>query len=211
VGEMSATLAHEIKNPMTGISTFVQLFDSQHKDPDYIERFKKTMPAQVKRINETLQKLLHFAKSPQISIKKEDLVKIIQSQIEFLKRPEIQLTYKGPQKFLINTDSNVMQEIIVNLALNAVEAKANKISFEILHNHKEWRLHITDNGPGISKNIQKKMFQPFFSTKTYGTGLGLATVQKNVQALGGQLQLVSALGKGSTFILKFAYSVSSMP
>jgi two-component system sensor histidine kinase FlrB len=55
------------------------------------------------------------------------------------------------------------------------------------------------------------MFQPFFSTKTYGTGLGLATVQKNVQALGGQLQLVSALGKGSTFILKFAYSVSSMP
>jgi len=211
VGEMSATLAHEIKNPMTGISTFVQLFESQHRDRDYIERFKKTMPDQVKRINETLQKLLHFAKSPQMDIKKEDIVKVIQSQIEFLKRPGVQLSYKGPPKFLVSTDSHLMQEMIVNLALNAQEAKANKISFEILINEKTWQLNITDNGPGISKSIQKKMFQPFFSTKTYGTGLGLATVQKNVQALGGKLELISAPGKGSSFILKFSYSVSSMP
>ena len=70
---------------------------------------------------------------------------------------------------------------------------------------------IKDNGPGINKPMQKKIFQPFFSTKTYGTGLGLATVQKNAAALGGKLELESQPGKGSTFVLTLPYSASSIP
>jgi two-component system sensor histidine kinase FlrB len=92
-----------------------------------------------------------------------------------------------------------------------MEAKATEISFKVVQNIKEWQLLIQDNGPGISKTIQKKMFQPFFSTKTYGTGLGLATVQKNIQALGGQLKLQSGSGKGCVFSLSFPYSISSIP
>jgi len=203
VGEMSATLAHEIKNPMTGISTFVQLFESQHQDSDYIERFKKTMPAQVTRINETLQKLLHFAKAPQIIIKKQNVVEGVLSQIELLRKPSVEMTYAGPQKLLVDIDLNLMQEIVANLILNAMEAKASKIHFEMTDHLKEWQLKISDNGPGISKTMQKKIFQPFFSTKTYGTGLGLATVQKNVQVLNGRIEIKSSSAKGTLFILRF--------
>jgi signal transduction histidine kinase len=208
---MSATLAHEIKNPMTGISTFVQLFESQHKESDYIERFKKTMPSQVQRINQTLQKLLHFAKNPQMTVQKVEVVQLIRSQIEFLKQPRIQLTYQGPDQLFIKTDPNLLQEIIVNLTLNAIEAKADQIYFVVKADQNEWQFEMKDNGPGISKSLQKKIFQPFFSTKTYGTGLGLATVQKNIQALGGKLELFSQSGKGSTFVLTLPYSASSIP
>jgi two-component system sensor histidine kinase FlrB len=81
----------------------------------------------------------------------------------------------------------------------------------LIQSSSAWKLVIKDNGPGITKAMQKKIFQPFFSTKTYGTGLGLATVQKNAGALGGKLELESQTGEGSSFILTFPYSVSSIP
>lgn len=100
-------------------------------------------------------------------------------------------------------DETQLQQVLLNLLLNAQNALPSGGKIEITLDYdpqaKTIRMAVTDNGPGIPEEIRKKIFQPFFTTRTDGTGLGLATCLKNVQYHGGTIEVHSIVGKGTTF------------
>jgi two-component system, sporulation sensor kinase E len=206
VGQMAATVAHEIRNPMTVISGFLQL---SRKDIQNPEHFKSIM-SEIDRINELISNFLLFSSPKEIKYKECSLKRILEETVHLFQPMLIDGTVKITLDIHdripdIQCDSNKIKQVLINIIKNAIEATESDgeicISLTKIHDQSV-QLTISDHGTGIPPEHLKRIWEPFFTTKQSGTGLGLMVSLKIIELHSGTIQVQSKKQEGTTFIIE---------
>lgn len=211
--EMAKQVAHEIKNPLTPMKLSIQHLMKawEEKVPDREERLQKitqTLIEQIDSLSAIATEFSDFAKMPSSKKEKIDLNLLIYALADmYQEMDKIQfiLPEKGKEFFVI-ADKKQMLRVFNNLMSNSVEALENSpsgiISVQIIEESKYWLLQWIDNGRGISEPQKKFIFTPDFTTKTGGSGLGLAMVRNIIIESGGEIWFESKIGQGTSFFIR---------
>lgn len=216
--EMAKQVAHEIKNPLTPMKLNLQYLQKVVGDGsvDFEERFKKVSNSLIEQIDtlaHIANEFSNFAKLPKPNLEHVDLVEIIQSTNELFKNQEgIQLSfYSQKDKAIVLADKNQCLRVFNNLIKNAVQAVSEtpnaKIEMELKEEGANYLVSIKDNGCGIPDEMKNKIFVPNFTTKSTGTGLGLAMVKNIISSFNGDIWFESTENEGTTFFLRFQKAV----
>lgn len=185
LGEMSAVLAHEIRNPLGALKGFLQLALEQAAGDTRL--WLTTSLEQTSRLEQLVKDLLAYARVPQPKWQE-----VGWQQMEMRLRPHAPGVLFSPAEFRLRTDPDILEQAVLNLLRNAMDA-GSEVRVEAAPG---W-IRVIDNGPGLPPEIRQKLFQPFVTTKAQGTGLGLVIVRNLVQALHGELVLRDAKPAGT--------------
>lgn len=204
-GELSATLAHEIKNPLNAIGS-AALYLRKNFKGSLIREFVKIIHDEVSRINKLTSNLLNFAKPLHPEPSHADINRLVEDTVNLLKEEcddrglTIETELQGDIP-LILFDYNQMKQVLINLLLNSFDAdsKGGRIKIRTSVSNGDVHLSIQDFGRGIKEEDMNNIFNPFFTTKTRGTGLGLSITRKTIKEHGGDIVVESIPGEGSTF------------
>jgi PAS domain S-box-containing protein len=220
VGELAAGLAHEIKNPLSGIKGVIDIMLQRRAPEDKERGVLEDVRYEIERIDETVRALLNHARPKPLQIKMASLTQTVRRAVQFTHHKlSGKHTQNGKIAFKIDLpddpmiiphDSARIEDAVLNLILNAEDAIGKKEKGQIsirlyLEDSKtdgEAVIEVTDNGCGISKDSLKHIFTPFYTTHEHGTGLGLSAVRRIVRAHGGNCEVHSEDGYGSTFIIR---------
>jgi signal transduction histidine kinase len=209
LGQLAAGLAHEIKNPVAGIQGVLEILRDEESDDSRRELFERLI-GETRRINETVQELLHFARPGTPRKAAIDVTELLEDIVQLLAagfaRRGISINRSVasdlPQCLL---DPAQIRQVLVNLVNNAGEAMESGGSIEIRASEFPGDggliLAVEDDGPGIAPEDVDKIFEPFHTTKVHGTGLGLAVARTLVAQHGGTIEVDSVVGRGSTFFV----------
>ena len=209
--EMAKQVAHEIKNPLTPMRLTVQSFQKNFdgSDPNInkkLDEFIKTLIQQIDTMSTIASAFSNFAEMPAQEGGKINIIEITRLALKIFKEKHI--TFNSEHNDLqVSIDRAQMIRIITNLIKNAVEACDQVhdplIDVSIELRNKNVLIYIKDNGVGIADDLQKKIFEPKFTTKTSGMGLGLGMVKNLVNSYGGKISFKSKIGQGTTFKILF--------
>lgn len=211
--EMARQVAHEIKNPLTPMKLSIQhLMKSWHEQaPDWNKRFERTshtLIQQIDSLSAIATAFSDFAKLPQASNKKVELIEIIRSTMAlFTEHPETDIILTLPDKpCYVFADEKQLSRVFINLLNNSVQAipsgKRGVINIILEYQEGKHIVSIRDNGTGISEEQKSRIFSPNFTTKSAGMGLGLAMVKNIINSTGGDIRFTSEDGLGTTFIIE---------
>ena len=213
-GEIAAGVAHEIRNPMTVISGFIQMMNTDDQHP--YQTYTKLIESELERINLIISEFLILAK-PHVTKAKEFHIEKILKDVVLLFSPELNLrsillkeSWNAPHAIVVG-EQNQIKQVVINIVKNAIEALTNGGSLEIstdLETHGFVRIQIRDNGEGMTQEVVNQIFEPFFTTKTTGTGLGMMISQKIIQEHGGKILINSQLNKGTVVSILLPYTQS---
>ncbi len=201
LGEISAGIAHEFRNPMGVIMGYAKLL---LKDLDESDARRDTILAIIREIdgmNRVMDELLKFSKSGPLNKTEVDLTRLVFDVTKESVRPQ-DAVFESEGIFVIKGDETLLKQAVKNLVNNALYAghKARvDLKYVQLSGKKGVSIEVSDNGKGIAPDDIKKVFFPFYSTKPDGLGIGLSLVQKIVMAHGGSVDVASVEGQGSTF------------
>ena len=219
VGELSAAIAHEIRNPLAAISGSVEVLNSEIKVSGENQRLLDLILRESNRLNNILSDFLLYARSRRASFMRVELCHLLSEVIEVVKHhssysDNIALRMNAAESVVyIFGDEDQTKQILINLIVNSFEAidrEKGEVTIAIDSDRQDGiNLRISDNGPGIDKDSLAKMFDPFYSTKQYGTGLGLSIVQRLARSLDINITCRSVKGQGTTFNLKFNQAPSA--
>ncbi|HTI57610.1 sensor histidine kinase [Mucilaginibacter sp.] len=210
--EMAKQVAHEIKNPLTPLKLGLQLLEKSWKDKDpkfdqKFERFSKSFVEQIESLSSIASEFSAFAKMPDTRLEKMDVFDILTQAVVVYKQTEnIKINYRAPENpFKVSADRDQLLRCFNNLLKNAIEAipqgRDGVIAIEHMITNGAVLLSIKDNGNGIPANLREKIFEPNFTTKSSGTGLGLAFVKNSIENAGGKVWFETIIGEGTTFYI----------
>ena len=213
VGEMAAGIAHEIKNPLTGIAAAITVIKDDFSPEDGRVAIINEVLEQVSRLDKTVNDLLFFGKPTVAEPACTDMNAALRKILVFAAQhrggknieKNLELADDLPPVYV---DPKQLQQVFLNLFLNAVQAMQGggtltvQSSLAVRDRVDMVRVRVTDTGQGIPPQILDKIFTPFFTTKAQGTGLGLAISHRLIEQQGGRLTVVSEDGKGTTFTVE---------
>ncbi|WP_028974012.1 two-component system sensor histidine kinase NtrB [Spirochaeta cellobiosiphila] len=214
---LAAGVAHEIKNPLGSIGIHLQLIQKSFKnqncgDFDYprIEKFLDVIAEEVERLNGIVVDFLFAVRPMDTSMLKGDLNKVVVDLLDFLHfemdQSDVQMVTNLDEKLpQIDMDERFIKQAILNIVKNAIHAMEGGGTLKVRTYSKENEVHleIQDTGIGIPKDIRDKIFEPYFTTKDSGSGLGLTLVYKIIKEHGGEIQVDSDEGVGTKFCFTF--------
>lgn len=226
IGEFSAGIAHEIKNPLTSIKMLIQTI--KHKKHPLFAKDFEIIEGEINRIDNIVKEFLAFARPEKvektwvnINDVLEEVITVTRPQIE---QSQIHLVDKlSPSLPLINGGHGALKQAFLNLVLNAVQAmddgggtleivtsyESGVVSQDILHNTSKVAVIIKDTGIGIPKKNLNRIFDPFFTTKEEGTGMGLALTYNIITDHSGKIEIDSTPGMGTTVRVELPYNKDS--
>ncbi len=210
IGEMAAGIAHEIKNPLAGISAAITIIKEDLPPGDPREDILGEVLQQVQRLDKTLNDLLFFGKPSLPELACIDIHDVVEKTLKFASQHrgvasiERRIRLDAPCS-TVYADAKQMQQVFLNIFLNAFQAMAGGgtltiTSSLVTRDGQEYvRIDIADSGPGMPPQILEKIFTPFFTTKAQGTGLGLPICSKLVHLHKGEFRVTSQEGQGTVF------------
>lgn len=224
LGAMAAGLAHEIKNPLGGIRGAAQLLAHELGPQKQLTEYTDVMIREVERVNTIIEELMDLTRSRPMQLSEVNLGRILGDIVLFQKEAR----YGDDVEFVLHLDPSIppllgdadlLARLFLNLIKNAAEAIDKRGKVEIIskvasefHVHKPGarpvpmiRVEIRDSGKGIAAAELENIFTPFFTTKDYGSGLGLATCQKIVNQHHGLIKVESTVGIGSVFTVSLPF------
>ncbi|MEM4377688.1 MAG: ATP-binding protein [Candidatus Nitrosotenuis sp.] len=190
IGELAASMAHDMKNPLGTIRSGMDIIKRNAKVDSSLEEVIQRMDRAVSRMAHQVEDVLNFVRTTPLSLKPTSLISIINSAIKSIEIPKkIQLNIDGDDLTII-CDEKKLEIVFINLILNSVQSIGNddgKISIRIKKSNTNAIIEIEDSGPGIPKQIISDIFKPLVTTKQKGTGLGLASCKNIVEQHGGKI------------------------
>jgi signal transduction histidine kinase len=208
VGTLAAGVAHEVNNPLGGILTCIENLKSDPGDAEMRERYLDMIHDGLKRIERTVQNLLDFSRRREMRAEPTSINHNVRHVTELVayqtRRFGIDVEFDlDPNEPLVLADHFQMEQMFLNLVLNAVQAMPNggKLTFRTYVRDGTVTAEVQDTGPGIPKEIRDRIFDPFFTTREVGqgTGLGLSVTDSIVAAHGGSIEFDTEQGKGTVF------------
>ncbi len=208
LGQMAAVVAHEVKNPLAGLSGVLQVLKGRRPAHDPEVLLFDEMLDRIKFLNRLVQDLLVFAKPMQIETKPVPIAEVVRDALLFLegdpdlKRHIVTLSAEEP-KAIVRADRELLKGVFQNLLLNAAQAmrEAGSIEVRMVRDGSACRITVADTGPGMLPDLSSRIFEPFVTGKKGGTGLGLSISRRIMRLHGGELELLSTVAPGATFLL----------
>lgn len=209
LGTLSASVAHEIKNPLVAIKTFVQLLPERKHDDAFLDNFTQLIGGEVDRIDNIVNQLLSFSRASSPRFQKVNLHDILDNTLRLLRhdlnRHNIRcLRELHAPSSLVWADQQKLEQVILNLILNAQDAMPQGGQLTLFTSHRlstdgtlELLLELHDDGTGLTTEVQQKAFDPFFTTKENGTGLGLSIVYGIITEHRGSIELKNGANRGA--------------
>ncbi len=211
LGEMAAGMAHEIRNPLGGVQLYASLLERDlEKQPDQLQWVRK-ISSGVRHLNQIVSDILAFTQDQNCTKTSIGLAGLLAEVLDYV-RPQVQnnkiqvQAECSPADMIIRADINMLRREMLNLALNGIEAAGVDGQLQIFGDVPEdknytARIVVADSGPGIEAEVMPKMFNPFFTTKDQGIGLGLAIVHRLMESQGGVVRVANGPGGGAVFTL----------
>jgi signal transduction histidine kinase len=216
--DLSASIAHEIRNPITAAKSLVAQMGEDPVSRDNLE-YANVALDELDRVERSISHLLRFARDEDLSFSQLEMAEVIRSAVETFReriaRQAIEVDCQLDTRGAMRGDADKLRRVLINLIGNAIDAlegagtpepKLTIMSGDNLAGTEVW-VRVQDNGPGIDAETRRKVFDPFYTTKASGTGLGLALSKKVVDAHGGSLELDSSPSRGTEFVLSFPKEV----
>lgn len=210
LGELASSIAHEIKNPLISIQGFAKRI-AKETDPTKVERYARLIDKEAGRLTNVLVKLLDFSRMDEPKAEKFNLADIVDDTVLFMEhhltrfqnvRVEVA---RHDDPAIVRADRIHIQQALVNLINNAAHAMKNGGTIRISSGIRDVSgfISVSDEGPGIDRDIMEKIFEPFFTTKPRGegTGLGLSLCKRLMETNNGSIEVSTKPGEGSTFRL----------
>ncbi|MBI5146986.1 MAG: PAS domain S-box protein [Thaumarchaeota archaeon] len=203
LGELAARIAHDLRNPLTVIKSTLQVLNvindpALEKYSSYFQRIDKA----VMRISHQVDEVLDYVKPKPLNINPHSILDIIKSVVDKVGKNE-EITINLPKNdIIIQCDEEKLEIVFVNLILNAIQAMNGRgtITIRIIP-QQDVDIEIEDTGPGIPDKLKSKIFEPLFTTRQIGTGLGLPSCKTIVEKHHGKIFFASEIGKGTTFTI----------
>src|SRR5229473_4807816 len=202
VGQMAASISHNLKNPLGSMKTILQVQLENPGLPANLRRDCELVISEIDRLGTKLGQLLRFSKPAlRAGAGGQQMEGLLRHDAE---RRGVKLAFEAVGcEFGVRGSEEALSDVLSNLLVNAIEAlgQGGRVSVELTEQNGALHLSIEDDGPGIAVDLQKKIFQPFFTTKPHGTGLGLAIVARRVAEMGGEIRWKSPArgGRGTAF------------
>ncbi|HEY8153319.1 MAG TPA: HAMP domain-containing sensor histidine kinase [Myxococcota bacterium] len=212
--QLSASIAHEIRNPITAAKSLVQ---QMGEDPSSRENvaYANVALEELDRVERSISHLLKYAREEELQMGALQVAEVVDSALETFRdritKLGVTVTRELGGEGVMSGDAEKLRRVLINLTGNALDAleeartpdpRIHVISGEDLAGREVW-LRVRDNGPGIAPERLARIFSPFYTSKSSGTGLGLAISKKLVDAHGGSIEVVSTPGQGTEFLLTF--------
>ncbi len=213
LGKLSAGVAHQLNNPLGGITLFAKLILEDYDLQDEAREDVNRILAEAERCRDTVKELLEFARQTSNIKKLQNINEAISRTLFLLENQTLFQNIKINREFLedppeISVDIQQMNHVFMNIILNAAQAMNGKgelsLKTFLSKNRKNILIEISDTGPGMEENVLKHIFEPFFTTKDEGkgTGLGLSMVYGIIEDHGGKINVKSRPNKGTTFVVE---------
>ena len=207
VGQMAAGIAHEIRNPLTSIRGFIQLFQSKYTEDE--QHFKLVL-SELDRINLIVGEFLVLSKPTAVEFKEKEITTLIKDVVTLINTQAIMNNIQIVEEYRsvlpkVVCEENQLKQVFINLLKNAIEAMPNGgiIEVKVLEKDKDKvSIFITDQGMGIPEERIPKLGEPFYTTKEKGTGLGLMTCYKIIENHDGEMNISSKINKGTLVEVK---------
>lgn len=209
MGEVAKGMAHEIRNPITSIQLFLQMTRQKAQDgklsPDFIINHSNIVLSEVKKISQLINDFLEIAKPALPTLQPRVLKDLIEATISSITpridEKKINLVLDLDERIKIRADKESFAQMLIYILENAIDILPLEGMLKIKSSLKDDRvlLEIIDNGVGMTPEVKDNIFLPFYTTKDYGTGLGLALVEKIVHDHEGEIEVESEIGKGTNF------------
>ncbi|RNC98431.1 PAS domain-containing protein [Lysinibacillus halotolerans] len=205
IGQMAASIAHEIRNPLTSLKGFLELIkiNSSGDNLNYLN----VMDSELQRMDEILNEILYLSKPKQVHYEEISVFQIVQDVVElmipFALQNNIMLKIDSYNYYHLNIKGNHtrLKQMLINLVKNAIEVmvEGGTITIKLETNNDEIDVLVIDEGPGLTDREIDQLFTPFYTTKPTGTGLGLPLVKKVIEEHHGSINIESSVGVGTTF------------
>ena len=215
LGRMAASLAHEIKNPLAAIKGMSQMLGQNVNDPEFIADFKQVVPKEISRLENLVDNLLKLGKTNKEGLQIVNIDRLIEDVLKLydncLKHKGIKLVKELNPISEIKADPEQLAQVLTNLILNAIQAMPYGGVLKIKTQASKRKdkeaiiIEVSDNGVGIPDSNIKNIFEPFYSSKEDGIGLGLAISYKIVKDHGGEIEVESKIGEGTIFRVSLPY------
>lgn len=223
IGKLSAQITHEVRNPLSSISLNAEFIEEELTElsdaPVEVRDSLKAIMSEVQRLRSITDGYLHFARLPKPNRVQVDVGALLSDFAEFIKREVhdagIELELSGVASSLeggpppVRADADQLRQAIINVARNGIEAlatvpKPRHLAIRLAPSPEGVTIEVVDNGPGIPDEVRERLFDPFVTGKSYGTGLGLALTREIVLEHGGSIDAVSPVqsGKGTSFTIR---------
>ena len=204
LGKMAAGVAHEIRNPLGTLRGFAQYFGNEAGPGSDGKKYAELMVSEVDRLNQTISSLLQFARArepQQVEVKANEIFGKLSSLMEAdFTAAGITFKQNYDPELLLYTDPDLLLQVLLNLLKNSISVtdREGEVILEAHRNNNEIHIQVSDTGRGMTDEEQEKLFDPFFSTRKDGTGLGLAVSHQIVEQHHGRIEVESTLTKGTT-------------
>jgi signal transduction histidine kinase len=213
IGRFMSSIAHEIKNPLTGISAGIQYLSKKLQSGVSEKETVEFILAEIGRLNRIVDDLYRISKPPELVFDQTNVNDVVEKSLlclsEEILRKRITISQDLASNLpSIQADAERIQQVIINLLKNSVEACPEEGKVELITARAEDRVLITvrDSGPGIPEEERRRVFEPFYSTKQKGSGLGLAISRTIVESHGGTISVEGRAGRGATFVIRLPES-----
>ena len=215
MGKTSAAIAHELKNSLNGLGMAVELIAQDPANQARVARLRPQVASEIARLRDVVDSLLSFSRSPRIDRAPADLSGVVARAVgvlsELASERGVDVSVRVPSALRIRCDAHKVQGVVVNLVKNAIEA-GKRVDVALRASSSEAIVEVADDGPGLSAEARDHLFEPFFTTKPNGTGLGLPTSRRFIEAHGGSIDAETspALG-GALFRLRLPLEAADAP
>ena len=212
LGEMAAVIAHEVRNPLAGIRGAIQTFETRFAPESRDRLMAREIVTRIDSLNEMMKDLLLFAKPPQPRTRPTDILPLVQLTATLLKEdPKLQrlrIDVEGSPS-LAAADAEMLKIVFQNLLVNGAHAMGcdGRIRVQVKTVDASCQIAFADQGPGIPRDVRERIFTPFFTTKAGGTGLGLPTAKRLIEAQNGDIWIDCPPTGGTTVTVRLPSAV----
>jgi signal transduction histidine kinase len=213
VGQLAAGVAHEVRNPLTGMKLLVEAALRPQRPQPLSREDLEVIHGEIARLEEIVKEFLDFARPPALVRQETDLREAVTRPLELVRaragQQGVAVEVDSPDEPVpVSLDAGQFSTVVLNLLLNALDAMpgGGKVTVQVRSDAAGCWLRVRDTGPGISAQVREKLFTPFATTRPTGTGLGLSLSRRIVVEHGGSIEAVNQPGGGACFVVRLPHA-----